>query len=92
MAKYALLSNGKVSDLVVADTEAHVGPLASLYDLVDVTNLDPQPSVGWTLEGGVWFPPRLTVAARALWSSDGFPPSPEDTILVAEEVTTKSKK
>jgi hypothetical protein len=92
MAKYALLSNGKVSDLVVADTEALVGPLASLYDVVDVTILDPQPSIGWTFEGGVWFPPKLTVDAKALWTANGFTPAAGDIIIEAEEVTSKSKK
>jgi hypothetical protein len=58
MANYALIQNGKVEHVFVANSASDLGEVGLLYDVVDVTSAYPAPSVGWTLRDGVWFPPR----------------------------------
>lgn len=58
MANYALIQNGKVEHVFVANSVADLGEVGLLYDVLDVTSAFPAPSVGWTLKDGVWFPPR----------------------------------
>jgi hypothetical protein len=72
MANYALLSNGKVINHLLAASVADLGEQASIYDVVDVTNVYPQPSVNWTLEGDVWFPPRTLDKTKTDWNGAGF--------------------
>lgn len=80
MSKFALLLDGKVQNFVVADSEDTIGEAATVFDVVDVTYLNPQPSVGWTLEGETWFPPKITAAVKDLWNGAGF----NETIEVQE--------
>jgi len=72
MANYALLSNGKVINNLIAASVADLGEQASIYDVVDVTHAYPQPSINWVLEGDVWFPPRITDKSKTEWNGMGF--------------------
>ena len=72
MANFALLSNGKVVHHHVAASIAELGNDALIYDVVDVTTVYPQPSVNWTLEDGVWFPPRTINKEDLVVASDVF--------------------
>jgi len=58
MANFALIQNGKVEHVFVANSVADLGEVGLLYDVLDVTSAYPAPSVGWTLKDGVWFPTR----------------------------------
>jgi hypothetical protein len=86
MAVYALLSGSKVVNTVVADTASNIGPLADLYEVVDVTNFRIQPNNGWGREDGIWYPPGLSDEAKALWTNDGFPAAAVEEIIEAEVV------
>lgn len=73
MAQYALVLNNKVANFVVADSEASLGETAFIYDsVVDVSSMDPMPGRGWSYEGGVFYPPKIDDAAKALWNGAGF--------------------
>ena len=94
MANYALLSNGKVINHLLAASVADLGEQASIYDVVDVTTVYPQPSVNWTLEGDVWFPPRTTDKSKTDWNGAGFndPAITVELIQAALEAPKKSAK
>lgn len=88
MAVYVLLSDTKVINTVVAETVDKIGPLADLYEVVDVTNFRLQPNNGWSRENGIWYPPGLSDEAKAIWTNDGFPV--ED--IIDAEVVEKPKE
>lgn len=87
MAKYALIDGTNVSQVAVADSEEGLGVLAQLFETVDVTSLVPQPSKGWTYEGGIFYPPKLSDSAKSLWNGAGFT---DPNIIDAEVVEEKA--
>lgn len=80
MATYALVSGKDVINTVVADSEASLGAMALVYDVIDVTDLEFQPSTGWTRENGIFYPPHLSDVAKSQWTENGF--SSEEIIEV----------
>jgi hypothetical protein len=95
MAKYALLSDSYVVNVVVSDTEDQIGIFASIYEVVDITNINPQPGTGWTRENGVWYPPNLSPEAKLIWTNQGFVGEVEEIIeaeLIEEESSEASSK
>lgn len=58
MANYALIQNGKIEHVFVANSVADLGEVGLIYDVLDVTSAYPAPSVGWTIKDGVWYAPR----------------------------------
>jgi hypothetical protein len=52
MGVYALIKNGVVENAIVADA-AFISNIESNYDQsIDVTSMEPRPSVGWTYDSG----------------------------------------
>jgi hypothetical protein len=92
MAQYVLLSGTRVVNAVIANSPDEIGPFALLFEAVDVTNLNPQPSVGWTLESGMWYPPMLTDEAKALWNGTSFDSSGSDEEIIDAEIIEKAKE
>lgn len=99
MAKYALIDGTLVNSVVVADSEEGLGVMASLFEVIDVTALVPQPSKDWTYEGGIFYPPKLTDAAKALWDGKTFTDPNiidaevvEETPAIEETSATSSRK
>lgn len=94
MAKFALLDNHIVTQVMVAETEADLGTLGLLFETVKVDGLEPEPARGWELIDGVWHPPVLTDAAKALWNGAGFddPEAPKEVEAPKEEAKTDAKK
>ena len=72
MATFALVSGTQVAHLMVSKDIPSLGEYGLIYTPYDVTSMEPQPSVGWTFEGGVWFPPNIGDSAKALWHAAGF--------------------
>jgi len=72
MATYALISGNSVVNVVVADTEADLGPVANVYDVKNISGLNPQPSKGWAVSGDTFIPPKVGAAAAANWHGAGF--------------------
>jgi len=71
MAKFALVNSSKVVEqIVIADSEADLGPYAVIHDVVNIDHLKVQPSTGWTLKGEVFVPNVGSVAE--LWHGAGF--------------------
>lgn len=72
MAKFALINSSKVVEhIVIAETEADLGPYAVLHDAVNIDHLEVQPSTGWTLKGDV-FVPNVGSEVASLWHGAGF--------------------
>jgi hypothetical protein len=72
MAKYALVDNDKITQVQVADSVDSLGALGQVFEVVDVTGLEPEPSRGWERHNGAWLPPSVPEAAKALWNGAGF--------------------
>ena len=72
MAKYALVDGDRITQVQVADSEDALGPLALLFEVVQIDGLDPEPSRDWERVNGVWCPPGLPEDAKALWNGAGF--------------------
>ena len=72
MATYALISGNSVVNVVVADTEADLGVMANIYDVKNISGLNPQPSKGWVVSGDTYIPPKVGAAAAANWHGAGF--------------------
>ncbi len=47
MKKFALVGGNKVQNIVVAEDEKSIGPLANAYLCIDITDLPNPPSFGW---------------------------------------------
>jgi len=99
MAKYALLDGNQVTQVLVADNEDGLGVIGQLFQSIDITYVTPQPSKGWTLEDGVFYPPRLQPSAKALWNGTTFTDSEiidaevvEEAPAVEAPTTTRKKK
>ena len=86
MAKYALIDATIVDSVVVASSEESLGVLAQIFGVIDVTSVVPQPSKGWTYENGIFYPPKLTEAAKALWNGTSF----EDPNIIDAEVVEET--
>ena len=72
MAKYALVDNNLITQVQVAESEDALGPLALLFEVVQIDGLDPEPAREWERVNGVWCPPGVPEAAKALWNRSGF--------------------
>ena len=72
MAKYALVDGDRITQVQVAENEDALGPLALLFEVVQIDGLDPEPSRDWERVNGVWCPPGVPEAAKALWDGVGF--------------------
>jgi hypothetical protein len=72
MAKYALLEGNKIASVHVADSIEALGDFNLLFEVVEVTGLDPEPARGWERHEGAWVPPAVPEAAKALWNGTGF--------------------
>ena len=72
MAKFALVDDNIITQVQVAEDIDSLGPLALLFEVVQVDGLSPEPSRGWTRANGVWFPPSTPEAAKELWNGTGF--------------------
>jgi len=72
MAKYALVDNNRITQVQVAESEDALGPLALLFEVVQIDGLDPEPSRDWERVNGTWCPPGVPEAAKALWNGTGF--------------------
>lgn len=99
MAKYALIDGNEVNQVIVAENEEGLGVLGELFPSIDVTYLTPQPSKGWTYEGGIFYPPKLQPSAKALWDGTTFTNSEiidaeviEETPAIEEKTSTRKKK
>jgi hypothetical protein len=99
MAKYALLDGNEITQVLVADNEDGLGVMGQLFETIDITHITPQPSKGWTYEGGVFYPARLQPSAKALWDGTTFTNSEiidaevvEEAPAVEAPTTTRKKK
>lgn len=72
MAKFALVDDNKVTQVQVADDIDALGTLGLLFEVVQIDGLNPEPSRGWERIDGVWFPPSVPEASKALWNGSGF--------------------
>jgi hypothetical protein len=81
MAKYAFVDNDIITQVMVADSEAGLGALGQLFEVVNIDGLDPEPSRGWSRHDNGWLPPSVPEAAKALWNGTGF----DDSAAVVEE-------
>jgi hypothetical protein len=88
MAKFALVDNDIITQVQVAEDIDSLGPLALIFEVVQVDGLEPEPARGWTRANGVWFPPTTPEAAKELWNGSGF----EVLEAPAEEEEEPSKK
>ncbi len=70
--KFALIDGTDVNSVAVANSEGDLGVMAQLFEVIDVTSVTPQPSKGWTYEGGIFYPPKLSEAAKAMWDGQTF--------------------
>lgn len=91
MAKYAFVDNDIITQVMVANSEADLGTLGQLFEVVNIDGLEPEPSRGWTRANGVWFPPTLPEAAKALWNGAGFddPEAAKEVEAPTEETPVK---
>lgn len=94
MAKYAFVDNDIITQVMVANSEADLGALGQLFEVVNIDGLDPEPSRDWTRANGVWFPPTLPESAKSLWNGAGFddPDAPKEVEAPAEEEEEKPAK
>lgn len=84
MATYSLLDTaGVVQHHLVADSPADLGVYNELFEAVDTTNLNPQPSIGWKRVNGV-FQPKNADQALSAWKGVGF----EDPNVIEVEETS----
>lgn len=72
MAKFALISGVDVVNVVVSDSEEGLGNMTELFDAVEISTNVVTPSRGWTYEGGTFYPPKISDAAKAVWNGSGF--------------------
>jgi len=93
MAKYAFVDNDIITQVMVADSEAGLGALGQLFEVVNIDGLDPEPSRGWSRHNGAWLPPSVPEAAKALWNGAGFddPDAPKEVEAPKEETKKASK-
>lgn len=69
MKQFALIGARRVVNIVAAEDESTIGPLATMYDVLDITDLVPAPSVGWERRtDGTWVPP-MPVHMQDAWAN-----------------------
>lgn len=91
MAKFALVDDNIITQVQVAEDIDSLGPLALLFEVVQVDGLSPEPSRGWTRVDGVWFPPSVPEASKALWNGSGFDDANAIEAPVEEEEAPSKK-
>lgn len=91
MAKYALVDGDKITQVQVADSIDALGPLGLIFEVVDITGLDPEPSRGWERHDNGWCPPAVTDAAKALWTGAGFEAAEEEETKAVEAPKEEKK-
>jgi hypothetical protein len=91
MAKFAFVDGDIITQVMVANSEADLGTLGQLFEVVNIDGLDPEPSRGWSRHDNGWLPPSVPDAAKALWNGAGFDDAAaiEEAEVVEEEKTTK---
>lgn len=89
MAKYAFVDGDIITQVMVANSEADLGTLGQLFEVVNIDGLEPEPSRGWTRHNGGWLPPSVPEAAKALWNGSGFDDSAAVEEVVEEEVVVE---
>jgi hypothetical protein len=67
MKKFALIGGNIVQNIVAAESEETIGSEALLYTVVDITDMDVPPSVGWERRKDKSFIPPLPMDAKASW-------------------------
>lgn len=92
MAKYALVDGDRITQVQVAESEDALGPLALLFEVVQIDGLDPEPARDWERVNGVWAPPGVPEAAKALWNGVGFEGAAEIEAPEEEEAPAKKGK
>ena len=86
MKQYALIGGRRVINIVAAEDESTIGPLATMYDVLDITDLSPAPAIGWERRlDGTWMPP-LPVHMQDAWANT------EVVEEVAEPAPSSKKK
>lgn len=55
---YALISNGVVQNIIVADANFIAGISANWQHCVRIDQLDPVPGIGWSYDGATFTPPQ----------------------------------
>lgn len=54
---YAQIKDGEIKNTIVADAE-FIKEVASQWDfIIDITDMDPQPAIGWLYDGQDFSPP-----------------------------------
>jgi hypothetical protein len=67
MKKFALVGGNKVANIVAAESAATIGPLADVFIVVDITDMQNPPSVGFERRADGTFIPELPFEAKASW-------------------------
>lgn len=70
MKKFALIGANRVANVVIAESEATIGPLASAFVVVDITDMENPPSVGFERLTDGTFLPDMPKEARATWGQE----------------------
>lgn len=92
MAKFALVDNDIITQVQVAEDIDSLGPLALLFEVVQVDGLEPEPSRGWSRVNGAWLPPSVPETAKELWNGAGFEADKAIEAPAEEEEPSKKGK
>lgn len=57
MAKYVVINNNVVENIVVANSSSF-GDLINCDYFIEIDSLDPKPDIGWTYDGQDFSPPE----------------------------------
>jgi hypothetical protein len=80
MKKFALVGGNKVANIVAAESESTIGPIADAFIVIDITDMPNPPSVGFERRPDGTFIPELPLEAQASWG-----------VVVEEESATAPK-
>ncbi len=72
MAKFALVDDNRITQVMVAEDENSLGTVGLLFEVVNIDGLDPEPARDWERVNGVWTPPGIPEAVKPLWNGAGF--------------------
>lgn len=90
MKQFALIGGRRVVNIVVAEDESTIGPLASMYDVLDITDLSPAPSIGWEHRAdGTWIP-ALPLELKDSWGTTAVIEEVEQPAPAAKKKAAKS--
>jgi len=92
MAKFALVDNNIITQVIIADSEAGLGTLGQLFETVQVEGLEPEPARGWERVDGVWHPPVSSDAAKEAWHGAGYNEKEETEEVKKVEAPKEEKK